>query len=388
MQMLEIDNIDHLEQYADAWTTLLNGVSECSTIFLTPEYVLNWWKYFGDGGKLSVLMLFEDNSLVGVAPLAISQSNSFGLPRRILRFVGSRQADHLDFYIEPDFRREGMTKIFEYIMTNLQWDVMDLLDFPNDSENVSLLRELLDSHHLVYSIEPCTVCPYLQIKDSDWDAFYARKRSKSTRKDLLRRLRRLSELGHLEFRRYEDPADIEYVFPQLFAVYEKRWDKKNNSSAFIDKKKRLFYKDMAVALSRRGKIDILTLELDGRVIAFTLSAFNNTQFTWLFTAHVPAFRKFFLGELILTHLLEDVFRPGSFHEFDFTRGDEPYKYKWAEGERSNLRILVCNRSMISKVPYLTFLFYSFLRKEARKSEFLRKIKLDIIGQLKSIVNRT
>lgn len=383
MQILEIDNIDHLEQYVDTWTTLLNGVSECSTVFLTPEYILNWWKYFGEGGKLSVLMLFEDNSLVGIAPLSIFQSNSFSFPRRILSFMGSHQADHLDFYIKPDFRRDGMTKIFEYIMTNLQWDVIDLLDFPSDSENLSLLKELLDNHGLVYSIEPCTVCPYLQIKDSNWDAFYARKRSKSTRKDLSRRLRRLSELGNLEFRRYEDPAGVEYIFPQLFAVYERRWNKKNNSSAFVDKKRRLFYKDMAIALSLRGKIDIFTLELDGRVIAFTMSAFNNTQFTWLFTAHDPTLRKFFVGELILIHLLENVFRSGSFHEFDFTRGDEPYKYKWAEEERSNFRILVCNRTMISKVSYFSLLFYSFLRKEARKSKFLRKIKLDVMGQLKS-----
>jgi CelD/BcsL family acetyltransferase involved in cellulose biosynthesis len=383
MHIVHINDPKDLEPYREAWTKLIDGVTESSTIFLTPEWVINWWNCYGKGKTLSVLLLFDGERLAGVAPLAFSKNDSWGF-FHILRFIGTGVADHLDFCIAPEVRREGMAALVDYIMTSLKWDLMDLVDIPEDSENVALLRELLEKYGVVSTLQPAILCPYLRINGQGWEAFYAARRSKSTRQDLRRRQRRLSEIGNLEFRHYDDPVSVEAVFPQLFALYEKRWENRNLSLSFAGEQERLFYPQLCADLSRRGQLHLLTLELDGRVIAFTLSAVKGSQFTWLITAHDPELDSYFPGELILVRLLEEVFQSGSCEEFDFTRGDEPYKFKWTDEHRPNLRVLVSNHGLMSKIPFLGLGFYSAVRRNAKKSKVLRKIKLDLIGQIKAI----
>ena len=387
MKMINIDNIEQLKHYATEWQTLLKGVSESSTVFLTQEWILNWYKYYGADKTLTVHLFFEKDRLVGIAPFVIFRVVWLGAPIRILRFMGTRQADHLDVYIESVYRREGFALLMEYLATGLRWDVMDLVDLPEDSENVVLLKELLSQYKFSYSIQSSIKCPYLRVENDDWDNFFAQKRSKSTRQDLRRRLRRLGELGDVEFRRYEDPAAVERIFPQLQTLYQKRWEDKFVSINFTSDKGRQFYCEMAADFSRQGQLDLLTVELNDQVIAFTLSLVKDHQFTWLLTAHDPSYDRYFAGEQVIIRMLEDAFKRSSILEIDFTRGDEPYKYKWASNDRYNVRVLVSNRGLQSKVPYFILLNYHILRREAKKSMFLKKLKLDVMGQIKMLIQK-
>ena len=193
--------------------------------------------------------------------------------------------------------------------------------------------------------------------------------------------------GEVAFRRYEDDESAGRIFPQLLHVYEKRWENKNLSVSFVGEKSRDFYKKVTVDFAHDGRLHLLTLELDRKVIAFTLSAIMGSRFTWLITAFDPAFTKFFAGKLVLTQLLEDVFQRAAFKEFDFTRGDEPYKFKWTDRQRWNLRILVQNKGFMKKVPFSAIRSYAAVRREAKKSELLRNIKLNLIGQISRAVGR-
>ncbi len=381
MKILKIDNPRQLAPYADAWDKLLAANTGSSTIFLTQEWILNWWKFFSNGKKLSILMLFDGPRLAGMAPLVIIEKSSIISPFSIIRFIGTGVADHLDFCIDSELHYEGMSRIFEFIMNDLSWDALDLHDIPDDSRNVPVIKELLERHGLTHSIQESIVCPFLSINGHAWDSFYAARRSKSTRQDLRRRHRRLSEMGSVAFCRHEEPEDVERIFPQLFSVYDKRWENKNLSISFTGRLESLFYRGVAADLARLGKLHLLTMELDGRVIAFTLSVFQGSQFTWLITAYNPEFDKYFPGELILAQLLEEIIRSGRFNEFDFTRGDEPYKFKWTDDKRLNLRILAGNRGLSGKIPFYSLLSYSALRRRAKRSSMLRRIKLDLLGRI-------
>ncbi|MCE5336687.1 MAG: GNAT family N-acetyltransferase [Desulfobacteraceae bacterium] len=383
MNILQLDDPRQLALYSEDWKKLLASNVRSSSIFLTQEWVLNWWKYFGNGKRLCILLLLDGNRLAGIAPLAVAEKNAAKSPFRIVRFIGTGVADHLDFCVDSDLRREGMTRILRYVMDELSWDALDLVDIPGDSENLGIIREVLDESRVAHAIQESIVCPYLHINGETWDVFHASRRSKSTRQDLRRRYRRLSETGSVSFRRYDRAEDVETIFPQLFSVYNKRWDQKNLSISFTGRQESLFYRNVAAELARAGQLHLLTMELDGRVIAFTLSAFEGNQFTWLITAYDPAFDKYFPGEQILTQLLEDVFKSGRFVEFDFTRGDEPYKFKWTDRQRLNMRVLASNKGALSRIPFYSLLFYSGLRNRAKKSGMLRKFKLELLGKFTS-----
>jgi CelD/BcsL family acetyltransferase involved in cellulose biosynthesis len=387
MEILRIDSLDGLDGYQDTWTDMLTRINESSSVFLSPTWVFNWWDCFGRGKDLCILLSFEKDRMMGMAPLAIFTHRILGIPVRILRFIGYGHADHMDFCIDESRRRDIMESFFNYMFEELSWDVMDLMDVPEDSPNLPILKELFDKYHITVDIQKSIVCPYLPLNGDRWEAYYAGKRSKSTRQDLRRRMRRLGDLGVVAFRRYEDSESAGHIFPQLLHVYEKRWKNKNLSVSFVGEKDRVFYRKVTVDFALDGRLHLLTLELDQQVIAFTLSAIMGTRFTWLITAFDPAFTKFFAGELVLTHLLEDVFQRAAFNEFDFTRGDEPYKFKWTDRQRWNLRILAQNKGFMKKVPFSAIRSYAAIRREAKKSEFLRKVKLNFVGQISRAVGR-
>ncbi len=381
MEILQIDTLDKFAPHQDAWMNILSHDHKSSTVFLTPSWVFNWWDCFGQDQRLCILLSFKGDRMVGIAPLAVFTYHFCGIPFRIAKFIGSGHADHLDFCVEEEFRRDVLENFFDYMVREVNWDVMDLMDIPEDSPNLPVLKDLFLKHHINSHIQNSIVCPYLPLNGDNWATFYAGKRSKSSRKDLKRRMRRLEDLGEVAICRYEDPESTNRIFPQLIRVYEKRWKDKNLSISFAGEKERTFYKNVSADFAVNGRLHLLTLELNQSVIAFSLSAIMGSQFTWLITAFDPAFTKFFAGELVLTHLLEDVFEKGQFNEFDFTRGAEPYKFKWTDKKRWNLRILVQNTGFMRKIPFSAIRSYVAIRGEAKKSAMLRKIKLNLLGQI-------
>jgi CelD/BcsL family acetyltransferase involved in cellulose biosynthesis len=385
MHVIDVHNIDTLEKYQQPWVELLEQISGSSAAFASPGWIIEWWKQFGEGAGLHVLLLMEQTTLVGIAPLGIWRTPTASGPVRVLRFVGHGTADHLDICIVPDHRAAGLNLLCDHIRHQLKWHLVDLLDVPEDSPNLELLRLGLGRGAQTALVLRGIVCPYLRLEAQSWETFYAERRSKSSRKDLERRMRRLAELGELGFQRYAAPDAVREVFPRLFALYAKRWDQQYLSVSFAGPKEQRFYPAMAAAFAARGRLDLVTLELDGQVLAFSLGVVHGRCFTWLITAHDPAYAKYFPGELMITHLLESVFARGDIDEFDFTRGEESYKYKWANAERYNKRLMVARPSPFGLVPLLGTGAYSTLRRQAKKSRLLRDIKLRWMGKLQGLL---
>ena len=385
MHVIEVDDINDLEPYRRPWLALLDGISSSSTVFASPGWVMEWWKQYGDGAELRVLLLMDGTTLIGIAPLAIWRWPLAAGPVRVLRFVGHGTSDHLDICVHPDHRPAGLSLLCDHIRDKLRWHLADLLDIPEDSPNLEPMRAALGRGAQTTLLLRGIVCPYLRLESRPWDAFYPAQRSKSSRKDLERRQRRLAELGKLVFRRYEDPSEVPEAFPRLFALYAKRWDEQFLSVSFAGPREQRFYPAMAAAFAEQGRLDLVTLELDQQVLAFSLGAVHNQCFTWLITAHDPEYSKYFPGELMITHLLESVFERGDIEEFDFTRGEEPYKYKWANAERHNMRLLVARPSPLGLVPLLGTGAYSALRRQAKKSRLLREAKLRWMGKLQGLL---
>lgn len=384
MHVIEVNDLRTLEAYKQPWLDLLDQVSGSSTVFASPSWVVEWWREFGDGAELRVLLLMQETTLIGIAPLAIWRWPVAAGPVRVLRFVGYGTSDHLDFCVHPEHRSAGLKLLCDHIRQELRWHLADLLDVPQDSPNLELMRSALGRGAQTTSLLRGIVCPYLRLEARPWDAFYAAQRSKSSRKDLERRQRRLAELGDLVYRRYDDPAEVRQVFPKLVALYAKRWDEQFLSVSFAGAQEQRFYPAMATAFAEQGRLDLITLELDQRVLAFSLGVVHQRYFTWLITAHDPEYAKYFPGELMITHLLERVFSRGDIEEFDFTRGEESYKYKWANAERDNMRLLVARPSPLGLVPLAGTGAYSALRRQAKKSRLLREMKLSWMGKLQGI----
>src|SRR4030042_3734371 len=89
MEIIHINNIQELKRYRNQWSRMMEEVSESSSPFLTPDWVLNWWEQFADGHTLSFLTLFDGQQMVGIAPLSISRRKWLGFPIKTIGFIGA-----------------------------------------------------------------------------------------------------------------------------------------------------------------------------------------------------------------------------------------------------------------------------------------------------------
>ena len=165
LNISEIKTFEELLSLENQWNPLLNR-SETNTIFLTYEWIANWWKIFGKGKELLVLLVKNDENLVGIAPLMIANSKKFGIIDKKIQFIGAPLADYCDFIIAED-KESVLKQIYSYILEKKEtWDTMSLDEVPEKSSTIQLSENILQSHTKNFDIFNSIRCLALDFRKS------------------------------------------------------------------------------------------------------------------------------------------------------------------------------------------------------------------------------
>ena len=162
-----------------------------------------------------------------------------------------------------------------------------------------------------------------------WDSYLKHLRQRSSMvKDDERRMRRLGDmLGPVSFA-VDDT--LEDVAPKVFAWKSAQMLETLGFDLFADARHRRFFAEMR----RAGLLRASTLRADGRLLAAWWGAIHEGRwYGWVF-AHDPdpSLRKLSVGRLLLYRMLEESHQQGH-REFDFSIGDEAYKWFFATHAR-------------------------------------------------------
>ena len=160
-----VRDVTGLADLAESWTRLLRGAE--GSIFASFEWNATWWKYFGGGKQLYVLVATDPAGQVcGIAPLMLQQSNGL----RKLKFIGDGLSDSGDFVLDPACAMPVAQAIFDYLQHHRdQWDLVDLDEVPP----YSLLAGWLESATplgLPLIQLPRTECPFIPLP-ADWETY-------------------------------------------------------------------------------------------------------------------------------------------------------------------------------------------------------------------------
>ena len=138
----------------DEWNDLLKR-SDSNLLFLAHEWVTCWWNHFGrarhlvERSELFVLALRRQGRLCGLAPLVIEVERVFGMPVRILRFLGHGASDYSDFILAED-KDTVLQSVTEYLSArSAAWDIIDLREFYGESSNL----RWVDNFHTAYVLD-------------------------------------------------------------------------------------------------------------------------------------------------------------------------------------------------------------------------------------------
>jgi CelD/BcsL family acetyltransferase involved in cellulose biosynthesis len=244
-----------------------------------------WWQAFGSGLQPHLCAIHYDDELIGIAPLLFQGNKA--------RLVGSPDVcDYLDVSVAPG--REGA--FFEHLISHLEQQGITHLDL-----GVSRADSIVYSHlwaaakRLNYAVlcEPEDVSMELELPPT-WDAFLNGLTGKE-RHEIRRKLRRLSEAAHINFR-----------------VVESKTQRVS------------FFRSLAEALAEARILKLFFLDLDDRPAAAVMCFDYNSTVYLYNNGYDERYRSLSVGLLSKVLTIQNSIERGKI-KYDFLKGTEVYK---------------------------------------------------------------
>ena len=337
MEFKRYDNFTELVNIKDQWNHLLKE-SASHVPFLTYEYQQAWWQTRGGGewpddSQLVLIVAFENDQLVGVAPLFYAK-NILGDPA--LMFVGAIEvSDFLDFIVKPEQLPEFATGLLDFLIKEEdlpQWEVLDLYNLLKESPTLKALEAEAQQRgwqHQQVHLQPA---PSISLP-GDYEAYLA-ELDKKQRHEIRRKWRNVeNSLAEANFYFVEDTDQLE---AETEAFIEMMAQDPNKKDFLTDAMRQHLHNTIQLAFEG-GWLQLAFFTLDGKKAAGYLS-FTYDNRIWCYNSGWEwEFREYSPGWVLLAYLLEWA-NDNDIREFDFMRGDEDYKYKFGAIDRHVYRV--------------------------------------------------
>lgn len=340
-----VTNVNALLSIEDIWHDL-EANSKMVYPFNTFEWVINWWKYFGYGKKMWILIVVDDDGPIGIAPFMMTYGE-MGLPIRRIKFIGSNNSDYLDFLVRAGCENIFYTSLVKYleIMIN-PFTVLDLEHIPDDSD---IFPYIIDSK-LYYDYDIEDICPYIKLP-STWDDYLSILEGKF-RRNLRYEIKRFFKEFKGSFMSVFDKNKINESMDKLIKLHQERWRKKHMPGAFYSNRIKNFHKDVAYDMLKRGIVTLFELKDNTKIVADLLCYHVNRRRYYYISGYDLQYSKYSVGTVALGLAIDRSIEVGD-EVFDFLRGDEKYKSDWTKLKKRNLRFVASYPSMVGKL----YLYY-------------------------------
>lgn len=322
-------DLSALEQKWRAFAETADG-----TAFQTYEWLTTWQQYVGQRqGVHPIVVIGTDskNELLFLLPLAIERLG----PARCLTWLGSDLCDYNAPLLAPDFSRcvgaVAFAQLWHHILEEirrrpeLRFDLVRLEKMP---EVVG--RQSNPFRGLAVSENPSHA--YQARLGSDWDAFYAEKRSSNTRRRDRAKRKKLSEMGEVRFVTPESPEEVTRSLQTLIHQKTLALTRMGAANFFARPGWSDFFCAIAASPQARQLVHVSRLDVGAIWAAINLGLLHRGCYYHVLASYdAGETSRFGAGAAHLHDLMRYAIDRGC-DVFDFTIGDEPYKRDWCDVE--------------------------------------------------------
>jgi CelD/BcsL family acetyltransferase involved in cellulose biosynthesis len=303
-------------------------------VFRSPAWWRPWWERFGAAGALASPVATSGRRLLGVLP-AWRARGPLGLPTLRLLGDGIVGSDHLGVVGRAEDAPAATAAIADWIVatsTRVRFDGVTAGD-----RLVGALSEAATRRGARLRVEPLLGSPFLDLRAApDFDRWLdALPRGAGAQ--LRRRRRWLERRPGFAITVARSEEEVAAAIDALFALHASRWAGAGGSEGIRGRTVRDFHRDAARALARRDEARVWLLAVEGAPRAALYGFERGGRFSFYQSGLDPAWRPRSVGTVLLCAAIEDAVRRG-LSEFDFLRGDEDYKARFASGRRQLLRL--------------------------------------------------
>ena len=336
--------------------------------FLTFAWVRTWWECFGAGNQLYIIAAKSNDRIVGIAPLMRSRRKIYGIGLRSLEFIANVHTPRFDFLIAPALLRKVHGAIWEHLRkVQPLWDVIILCQLPEGSSTLDEISALAQTAQLPAARWHSADSPYVRLTGS-WESYCETLRPKH-RTNLRRRMRRLKELGPVEFEMVTTTECLDSRLAEGLKIEGEAWKDHNHTSIRSEPAVELFYRRVARRFAENGWLRLHFLKVGERRVAFQFAvSYRNRAFS-LKPGYDPSFASCSPSSLLCMLFLEHAFDQG-IEEYDLLGVTEEWKLQWTQSSRSHDWLFIFSRSAIPSLLYtLKFQLIPALRQSRSYRRF-------------------
>ncbi|HEY3331265.1 MAG TPA: GNAT family N-acetyltransferase [Capsulimonadaceae bacterium] len=258
--------------------------------------------------------------------------------------MGAGVSDYNDIIAEEGLEQAACEAIYTHLASSLSWQIGDFAHLREGSlcraHPPSATSGLVCSEH---PLEKCPYLPYPPITDADRWASLLKNYSKKTRSHIGYYERRLKGIFEVENGLVESQDQLPDAMTALFELHRRRWNKRWLPGVLGSSQMQSFHRAVAKDFLTRGWLRLHYLILDGDYQAVLYCFAFGDRTCYYQGGFEPTMARHSLGSVLTATAIKQSINESKL-EFDFLRGDEPYKERWTQGHsRMNIRRLVAKR---------------------------------------------
>lgn len=296
------------------WSALARA-STLRSVFQLPEWVLPWWDFFGNDGSLWTLAIFDDGDLGAVLPLQVTANDA------VLRFIGVPLNDRNSIVARDENRLGAWGCALRTMSAERTWARAVLTDL--DDVDLACVR----ASGAVDPLPP-EPSPVIHLPNT-WDEYRARLLARHGGR-VGRRQRRLEQDHDVVF---QVLTGTDVTARALVSFYSRRleqWRLQARLHLLSDLERHPafpnFLATTGTALAELGQLVLAVLNVDGRPAASCLHfLWSSTALDYMGTYDL-SLAQYAPGIVLTMRTIEWMIDQGV-SDFDFGRGDEPYKLR-------------------------------------------------------------
>lgn len=306
-----------MDELRSEWQDLADDAIS-ATPFQTWEWQSSWLRHFRRAKRPLIIAVREGRDLVGLMPLTRSSG-----PWRTVRAMGSGASDYLHPLARVGYEEAVAEEVSGVLRDMAGVDLVDLHQVREDrafSSHGPAAKRLTQATCLVLDLPP-TFEQYLA------------SLGKSLRYDV----RKLSKLEDVTVEPVE-ASEVGRGLDILFDQHRMRWRKRGLPGAFLGRAQG-FHREWAGQAIERGWLWLSILRRRGEPIG-AIYAMRKDETCYFYQAGFdPAHAAISPGTLLVAATIKRAIEEGV-KQFDFLRGDEPYKRRWKpQRELKNYRLI-------------------------------------------------
>ncbi|HYW04926.1 MAG TPA: GNAT family N-acetyltransferase [Gammaproteobacteria bacterium] len=247
----------------------LSGEDPLANVFTSWDWHASWWRHYGTGRRLQVLVAREQGRAVAILPLYLERARALRvLPLRRLRYVGTggdTSPDYLAPVCAPGAAESAQRALAGYLTRRpAPWDLLSLTDMPAEHPFGALVAELAGEQG--FTVRKGTSANTFAIRlPGDYETYLAGL-SMNWRKQVRRRRRRLERAG-ARFYQWQDALTLDGAMSHLGRLHRRRFADRAERYGFSSDSYTGFHLELASRLMGQNRLRLYCLELDGEVIA-------------------------------------------------------------------------------------------------------------------------